>query len=75
MRAIAQMISYEVPLVLASVPVLMAAGSLSLPDIVQAQSGYALGWVPRWNVLTPWGLAGFGAVPDRGRRRIQPLPV
>jgi NADH-quinone oxidoreductase subunit H len=59
MRAIAQMISYEVPLVLAAVPVLMAAGSLSLPDIVQAQSGFALGWVPRWNVFTPWGLAGF----------------
>ena len=59
MRAIAQMISYEVPLVLASVPVLMAAGSLSLPDIVQAQSGFALGCVPRWNVFTPWGLAGF----------------
>jgi NADH-quinone oxidoreductase subunit H len=59
MRAIAQMISYEVPLVLASIPVVMAAGSMSLPDIVQAQGGYALGWVPRWNVFTPWGLAGF----------------
>jgi NADH-quinone oxidoreductase subunit H len=59
MRAIAQMISYEVPLVLATIPVLMAASSLSLPDIVQAQSGFALGWVPRWNVFTPWGLAGF----------------
>jgi len=60
MRAIAQMISYEVPLVLATVPVLMLAGSLSLTDIVQAQAGYAGGWLPRWNVLTPWGLAGFG---------------
>ena len=30
MRAIAQMISYEVPLVLSTVPVLMLAGSLSL---------------------------------------------
>jgi NADH-quinone oxidoreductase subunit H len=60
MRAIAQMISYEVPLVLATVPVLMLAGSLSLGDIVQAQAGYACGWLPRWNVLTPWGLAGFG---------------
>lgn len=59
MRAIAQMISYEVPLVLASIPVLMAAGSLSLPDIVQAQGGYVLGIVPRWNVFTPWGMAGF----------------
>jgi len=60
MRAIAQMISYEVPLALATVPVLMLAGSLSLVDIVQAQGGYALGFVPRWNVLTPWGLVGFG---------------
>ncbi len=60
MRAIAQMISYEVPLVLATVPVLMAAGSLSLPDIVQAQAGYAHGWIPRWNAFTPWGFAGFG---------------
>jgi len=59
MRAIAQMISYEVPLVLASIPVLIAASSLSLPDIVQAQSGYVMGWIPRWNVFTPWGLAGF----------------
>lgn len=60
MRAIAQMISYEVPLVLSTIPVLMLAGSLSLVDIVQAQSGYTLGFVPRWNVLTPWGFAGFG---------------
>jgi NADH-quinone oxidoreductase subunit H len=60
MRGIAQMISYEVPLVLAAVPVLMLAGSLSLVNIVQAQSGYVLGWLPRWNVLTPWGLVGFG---------------
>jgi NADH-quinone oxidoreductase subunit H len=59
MRAIAQMISYEVPLILASVPVLIAAGSLSLPDIVQAQSGFVLGFVPHWNVFTPWGLVGF----------------
>jgi NADH-quinone oxidoreductase subunit H len=60
MRAIAQMISYEIPLVLSTIPVLMLAGSLSLVDIVQAQSGYTLGFIPRWNVLTPWGLAGLG---------------
>jgi NADH-quinone oxidoreductase subunit H len=59
MRAIAQMISYEVPLILATVPVLMAAGSLSLADVVQAQSGVVLGVVPHWNVFTPWGLVGF----------------
>jgi NADH-quinone oxidoreductase subunit H len=58
MRAIAQMISYEVPLILSSVAVVMAAGSLSTSDIVAAQAGY-WGWIPRWYVLTPWGLAGF----------------
>jgi NADH-quinone oxidoreductase subunit H len=58
MRAIAQMISYEVPLILSSVTVIMAAGSLSTVAIVQAQAGYS-GWVPHWHVLTPWGLAGF----------------
>lgn len=60
MRAIAQMVSYEVPLVLATVPVLMLAGSISLVDIVRSQAGYTHGFLPRWNVLTPWGLAGFG---------------
>jgi NADH-quinone oxidoreductase subunit H len=58
MRAIAQMISYEVPLILSSVTVIMAAGSLSTVAIVEAQSGYS-GWAPHWYVLTPWGFAGF----------------
>jgi NADH-quinone oxidoreductase subunit H len=58
MRAIAQMISYEVPLILSSVAVIMAAGSLSTVRIVEAQAGY-WGVIPRWYVLTPWGLAGF----------------
>ena len=59
MRAIAQMISYEVPLVMSTVPVLMLAGSLSLKDIVRPNATIALGWLPRWNVFTPWGLAGL----------------
>ena len=58
MRAIAQMISYEVPLILSAVTVIMAAGSLSTVKIVEAQSGY-WGVLPQWYVLTPWGLAGF----------------
>ena len=58
MRAVAQMISYEVPLILSAVPAIMAAGSLSTVNIVQAQAGY-WGILPRWYVLTPWGLAGF----------------
>jgi len=58
MRAIAQMISYEVPLILSAVTVVMMAGSLSTVEIVAAQAGYS-GWMPHWYVLTPWGVAGF----------------
>src|SRR2546422_4885271 len=58
MRAIAQMISYEVPLILSAITVIMIAGSLSTVKIVDAQAGYS-GAVPHWFVLTPWGLAGF----------------
>jgi NADH-quinone oxidoreductase subunit H len=58
MRAIAQMISYEVPLILSSIAVVMTAGSLSLVSIVDKQAGYS--WIlPHWYVLTPWGFAGF----------------
>jgi len=58
MRAIAQMISYEVPLILSSVTVVMAAGSLSTVDIVEKQAEYT-GFFPHWFVFTPWGFAGF----------------
>jgi NADH-quinone oxidoreductase subunit H len=58
MRGIAQMISYEVPLVLSTIPVLMLTGSLNLNEIVNAQSGFAFG-IGNWNVFTPWGGAGF----------------
>src|ERR1051325_8138813 len=59
MRAIAQMISYEVPLILSAITVIMMVGSLSTVRIVEAQAGYS-GWLPDWHVFTPWGLAGFG---------------
>jgi NADH-quinone oxidoreductase subunit H len=58
MRAVAQMISYEVALLLSSVVVVMMAGSLSLTKIVAAQNQYTWG-LPHWYIFTPWGLAGF----------------
>jgi NADH-quinone oxidoreductase subunit H len=58
MRAVAQMISYEVPLLMSSVAVVMITGSLSLTKIVAAQNQYTWG-LPHWYIFTPWGLAGF----------------
>ncbi len=58
MRAVAQMISYEVPLLLSAVVAIMMTGSLAPTVIVQAQSGFT-GILPHWYVFTPWGFAGF----------------
>src|ERR671934_785482 len=46
MRAIAQMISYELPLVITVLPVVMIVGALNPDTIVAAQGGYTLGFVP-----------------------------
>jgi NADH-quinone oxidoreductase subunit H len=59
MRAIAQMISYELPLIITVLPVVMIAGSLAPETIVAAQAGYVFGFVPRWFVFTPWGAVAF----------------
>ena len=58
MRAIAQMLSYEVPLILSAIPVVMLSGTLSPSGIVEAQNVYS-GTLAHWNVFKPWGLAGF----------------
>ena len=51
LRASAQMVSYEISLGLSLVGVLILSGSLSLRDIVNAQSGYFLWFIPRWNIF------------------------
>lgn len=56
MRSVAQMISYEVPMVLAAVPVIVMASSLSTSGIVAAQGGWG---GLKWFVFTPWGLLSF----------------
>lgn len=65
-RSGAQMVSYEIALSLSLVPVVMAAGTLSMRGIVEAQAGPLgpLGWLgplagvgdllPRWFILTQW---------------------
>jgi NADH-quinone oxidoreductase subunit H len=56
MRAISQMVSYELPLMISALAVVMISGSLSLPEIVARQSGFHFGFIPSWNLFTPWGL-------------------
>ena len=58
MRAIAQMVSYEIPLILSGVTVVMIAGTLNLSQIVEHQNQYTYG-IAHWFVFTPWGLVGF----------------
>src|SRR6184192_4441404 len=59
MRAIAQMFSYELPLIITVLPVVMVVGSLMPDTIITAQGEYTLGVVPRWFVFTPWGATAF----------------
>jgi NADH-quinone oxidoreductase subunit H len=51
LRASAQMISYEIALGLSLVGVLILSGSLSLREIVEAQSGHFWGFIPNWNIF------------------------
>ncbi len=59
LRASAQMVSYEIALGLSLVGVLIYAGSFSLRDIVVAQSGTFLGFIPKWNLFTGQFIAFF----------------
>lgn len=57
MRAVAQMVSYEIPMLLSITVVVMLTGSLSLVQIVEAQgAGFGIGG---WHVWTPVGMLGF----------------
>ena len=56
LRASAQMISYELSYATALAAVILIAGSLSLREVVEAQSGLWWGFIPRWFVfLQPIG--------------------
>lgn len=51
MRTAAQLISYELPLVLAVITVVILSGSLNLQEIVKAQGGYFLSFIPKWYIF------------------------
>lgn len=52
MRAISQMVSYELPLAICAMGVVMVTGSLSLVEMVDHQQGGF--WA--WHLFSPWGL-------------------
>ncbi len=64
LRAAAQQISYEIPLLISILGVIMIAGSFSLVDIVNAQGGFieigGIPILPRWFIfLQPFGFLFF----------------
>ena len=52
LRSSAQMISYELPLSLALAAPLLMMSTLSLRDIVNAQSGFQAGFIPKWAIFS-----------------------
>jgi NADH-quinone oxidoreductase subunit H len=59
LRASAQMVSYEIALGLSLVGILILSGSFSLRDIVDAQAGTWLGFIPKWNFFRGQFIAFF----------------
>ncbi|HEY4328160.1 MAG TPA: NADH-quinone oxidoreductase subunit NuoH [Phycisphaerae bacterium] len=51
LRATAQMLSYEVPLALSLMAVLITVGTLNLETVIQSQTEYFLGFIPKWNIF------------------------
>jgi NADH-quinone oxidoreductase subunit H len=51
LRSSAQMISYELPLALAIAGPLLLANTLSFREIVNSQSGFYFGFLPRWSIF------------------------
>ena len=62
LRSAAQMVSYEVALVLALAGAVLAFGTVDLSAIVRSQGDLLLGFVPKWGiVLQPFGFLLFAA--------------
>jgi NADH-quinone oxidoreductase subunit H len=69
-RAVAQDISYTIPLALSAIAVVLFTGSLSTVDIVTAQNGTWFGFIPKWFIfLQPLGFLLFliASIAEMGR--------
>ena len=51
LRATAQMLSYEVPLALSLMCVLITVGTLNLETMTASQAHYWFGFIPQWNIF------------------------
>ncbi|MEO5929227.1 MAG: NADH-quinone oxidoreductase subunit NuoH [Candidatus Kapaibacterium sp.] len=60
LRSSAQMISYELSMGLSLVGMMLYMGTVNITEIVQAQGGSWLGFIPRWNIFVqPLGFLIF----------------
>lgn len=50
-RSSAQLISYEIAMGMSVIPIFLCVGSLNLNDVIKAQTGTQLGFLPNWFVL------------------------
>jgi NADH-quinone oxidoreductase subunit H len=69
-RAVAQDISYTIPLALSAIAIVLLTGSLSTVDIVTAQTGTWFGFIPKWFIfLQPLGFILFliASIAEMGR--------
>ncbi len=69
-RAVAQDISYTIPLALSAIAIVLFTGSLSTVDIVTAQSATWFGFIPKWFIfLQPLGFLLFliASIAEMGR--------
>jgi NADH-quinone oxidoreductase subunit H len=69
-RAVAQDISYTIPLALSAIAIVLFTGSLSTVDIVNAQNGTWFGFIPKWFIfLQPLGFLLFliASIAEMGR--------
>ncbi len=51
LRAAAQMITYEIPITLSLLSVVLISGTLNLNEIVLQQNGTIMGIIPKWNIF------------------------
>ncbi|MBI1953490.1 MAG: NADH-quinone oxidoreductase subunit NuoH [Candidatus Omnitrophica bacterium] len=68
LRSAAQMISYEVPLLLTLAVIPLVVGSLNLVEVVKAQEGF------RWFCATPWGLTALALTLIAGLAEVNRTP-